>query len=1204
MPAPSLSRATPTRSVLVSTTSPRLVSQASRRSDSRLGMNASYYLNIDGYPPSHRRLAMDFFLRQLMVIPPSPQRHLAMDHLVLLIGCPLPTSSPSTSTSVGTYTTSASSSLTTTDCTGVLGLGINIASALISPPFYPSSFDSQCSLLQKQNEILDVGMGVSASWLCTLLATRAQPLLYGRVGGGISFRGCAELNKRRDKRLALACRKRVYEVVSTSKRRRTNEDVVWSWWKVRLMPILSLHITHIVFDDSTSVARDDSQTEIIAETNRKRHKLERERRAIERPQPHRIVFSSCLLRRIPNAIPDPLPAPTIRQIAQILPLTTSRRHILATAYPDLNALPQADALPFPWTASVCRTVVEPPSTFTICPIPCQKTLGEFPHHVPDPSLPVRHQYRTLGCAPCPRHSPSPSPCSSPITSSRPQTSRSSSIILPKGKPLKSSLKSSTYTLSIPTPPLEPQRNTRSRRPAAIVTSLGGDSTILFTSWLFQRIVPPALPFALGSLGFLTNFEFEKDSKRETLSRTSSSSMPNLGPNFNTPMHFYEMATAAGASPLTPFVAHNLPPDLQRRRFEQELENAIDEIRQAQSHQQDDDPAELEDDGDVDVDFNIPEDEEDDGTLIITQPNEDSPDPFTVEEGFPSMNDTDLASIPPHLLSIYAVVSWLHLQFHLPRIACNALLAVFACSSHRVLGVDTPTFTFLVFPSCRDVYPPAGSPHSHETYTSCKIDLFLPGLTKRGNQRPVKTPIVKYPYLPLSEQIKSMLKISGLEAVLDDWRCKPRSPGQYSDIFDGEVCRTKLKGPNGKPLFSNLPHEKNGPDGELWIGSIGSHIFGVILHRLTPHVQHHSLYVTFHQRIDVAHQTLSIPQFSTIFGSDRIMSSTPSMRCLLMFVREIAHKHRHALGEDPLLLTNGFFLPPVMGQSYACLPSDEDDQTLRNRVTMISKLDAEREAQAKGKANERKALEEARKRGKDAYTQYICRESSYSNVVDQIDRSAGFTGIILLRLVIKMPHIRRRPLLPNSFPIKIQRGIVFARTSSLKTTITNVSSSTMQTPSESTLRDPACNTCKTDGRQCTGRSDIPTCDGCRQNCSLLDAPYKKPRPFIMQAIALQHPGCAYCELCSHVVKDVKAPASTESDEIVLLDEKPADWEDLEPAPKRRKLKVESKRMRLQHEIMRLEHDMARMNEILRQAKESYKEMEHGLRHLKRCLADRL
>jgi NAD+ kinase len=40
-----------------------------------------------------------------------------------------------------------------------------------------------------------------------------------------------------------------------------------------------------------------------------------------------------------------------------------------------------------------------------------------------------------------------------------------------------------------------------------VVTLGGDGTVLYTSWLFQRIVPPVLPFALGSLGFLTNFDF-------------------------------------------------------------------------------------------------------------------------------------------------------------------------------------------------------------------------------------------------------------------------------------------------------------------------------------------------------------------------------------------------------------------------------------------------------------------------------------------------------------------------------------------------------------------------------------------------------------------------------------------------------------------------------------------------------------------------
>lgn len=47
-----------------------------------------------------------------------------------------------------------------------------------------------------------------------------------------------------------------------------------------------------------------------------------------------------------------------------------------------------------------------------------------------------------------------------------------------------------------------------------VVTLGGDGTVLYASWLFQRIVPPVLSFALGSLGFLTKFDF--DDFRKTL----------------------------------------------------------------------------------------------------------------------------------------------------------------------------------------------------------------------------------------------------------------------------------------------------------------------------------------------------------------------------------------------------------------------------------------------------------------------------------------------------------------------------------------------------------------------------------------------------------------------------------------------------------------------------------------------------------------
>lgn len=45
-----------------------------------------------------------------------------------------------------------------------------------------------------------------------------------------------------------------------------------------------------------------------------------------------------------------------------------------------------------------------------------------------------------------------------------------------------------------------------------VVTLGGDGTVLYTSWLFQRIVPPVLSFSLGSLGFLTNFDFSEHQK--------------------------------------------------------------------------------------------------------------------------------------------------------------------------------------------------------------------------------------------------------------------------------------------------------------------------------------------------------------------------------------------------------------------------------------------------------------------------------------------------------------------------------------------------------------------------------------------------------------------------------------------------------------------------------------------------------------------
>lgn len=49
----------------------------------------------------------------------------------------------------------------------------------------------------------------------------------------------------------------------------------------------------------------------------------------------------------------------------------------------------------------------------------------------------------------------------------------------------------------------------------LVLTLGGDGTVLYASNLFQRVVPPVISFALGSLGFLTNFKFDQFRERMT-----------------------------------------------------------------------------------------------------------------------------------------------------------------------------------------------------------------------------------------------------------------------------------------------------------------------------------------------------------------------------------------------------------------------------------------------------------------------------------------------------------------------------------------------------------------------------------------------------------------------------------------------------------------------------------------------------------------
>ncbi|KAG1856140.1 hypothetical protein F4604DRAFT_1931999 [Suillus subluteus] len=123
---------------------------------------------------------------------------------------------------------------------------------------------------------------------------------------------------------------------------------------------------------------------------------------------------------------------------------------------------------------------------------------------------------------------------------------------------------------------------------------------------------------------------------------------------------YSDITVAGAQPLNAYRAYLLPKDLEQCTMERELDKALEEVQQMDPDAEDMDF----DMGDPDVDFN--EDMMHEGTSADVIPpgldDEDSPDPFKLDEEFFMSNGSHaMSTLPPHLLTIYAVTTWLHLQ---------------------------------------------------------------------------------------------------------------------------------------------------------------------------------------------------------------------------------------------------------------------------------------------------------------------------------------------------------------------------------------------------------------------------------------------------------------------------------------------------------------------------------------------------------------
>lgn len=119
----------------------------------------------------------------------------------------------------------------------------------------------------------------------------------------------------------------------------------------------------------------------------------------------------------------------------------------------------------------------------------------------------------------------------------------------------------------------------------LVITLGGDGTVLFTSWLFQRIVPPVLSFSLGSLGFLTNFDFEHYKAQLTQNMGDAGMRINMRMRFTCTVYRSAASTAISTSassasfPITTNRDNtsNQTLDLQTTKIEGETHEVLNEL---------------------------------------------------------------------------------------------------------------------------------------------------------------------------------------------------------------------------------------------------------------------------------------------------------------------------------------------------------------------------------------------------------------------------------------------------------------------------------------------------------------------------------------------------------------------------------------------------------------------------------------------------
>ncbi|THU84063.1 hypothetical protein K435DRAFT_807010 [Dendrothele bispora CBS 962.96] len=232
------------------------------------------------------------------------------------------------------------------------------------------------------------------------------------------------------------------------------------------------------------------------------------------------------------------------------------------------------------------------------------------------------------------------------------------------------------------------------------------------------------------------------------------------------------------------------------------------------------------------------------------PNKNFPDPFQHNNHDDSNGRTpaDCPSINP----AHTPTAVFLLYLLLPFAGCNIVLVVgffimetmgalldVTATTHYVtlttvlshLGVE-PNFPILpCCMVCKEPYP-VNTP-TDALCSRCKerIPLFQsrPVMNRQARLGPESwKPRLQFPMKSVEAQLWEILVIPGMEDVMESWRSKHRTPGLFTDNFNGDVCQS-IPGPDSHLFFEN-PASHN----ELRIGlTLGIDWFSYLRSLISP-----------------------------------------------------------------------------------------------------------------------------------------------------------------------------------------------------------------------------------------------------------------------------------------------------------------------------------------------------------------------------------